>query len=212
MTNRSEASGEDGLIARYFRPLATDPGAFGLIDDAAILNTSGEDAVVKTDAIVEGVHFLKDDPPDTVARKALRVNLSDLAAKGASPAGFVLTLALRSADDAWLTAFARALGEDATSFGCPLLGGDTVSTPGPLTVSITAFGRVPLGKMVHRSGAHPGDRVLVTGAIGDAALGLDIVKGGHIAEALADDKVGREAMVARYRVPQPRNALARAVR
>jgi hypothetical protein len=95
MTNRSEASGEDSLIARYFKPLATDPGAFGLIDDAAILNTSGEDVVVKTDAIVEGVHFLPDDPPDTVARKALRVNLSDLAAKGATPAGFVLTLALR---------------------------------------------------------------------------------------------------------------------
>src|SRR5215468_6731438 len=118
MTNRSE----DSLIARYFKPLATDPGAFGLIDDAAILNTSGEDAVVKTDAIVEGVHFLPDDPPDTVARKALRVNLSDLAAKGATPAGFMLTLALRSAEEAWLSDFARALGEDANQFGCPLLG------------------------------------------------------------------------------------------
>src|SRR5215813_11274599 len=133
------ASGEDSLIARYFRPLATDPGAFGLVDDAAILAGSGDDIVVTTDAIVEGVHFLADDPPDTVARKALRVNLSDLAAKGATCAGFVLTLALRNTDDAWLTAFARALGEDAKLFSCPLLGGDTVSTPGPLTVSITAF-------------------------------------------------------------------------
>src|SRR5215472_15885758 len=150
MTNRSEASGEDGLIARYFRPLATDPGAFGLIDDAAILNTSGEDAVVKTDAIVEGVHFLPDDPPDTIARKALRVNLSDLAAKGATPAGFVLTLALRAVDEAWLKPFAHALGWDAIQFGCPLLGGDTVSTPGPLMISVTAFGRVPLGRMLHR--------------------------------------------------------------
>src|ERR1700687_5828209 len=93
------ASGEDALIARYFKPLATDPGAFGLVDDAAILKASGEDIVVKTDAIVEGVHFLPDDPPDTIARKALRVNLSDLAAKGAPPAGFVLTPAVRSGDD-----------------------------------------------------------------------------------------------------------------
>src|ERR1700760_2108053 len=109
-------SGEDSLIARYFRPLATDPGAFNLVDDAAILQSSGDDLVVTTDAIVEGVHFLSGDPADTVARKALRVILSDLAAKGAMPAGFVLTLALRAPDDAWLTAFARGLGEDATLF------------------------------------------------------------------------------------------------
>jgi thiamine-monophosphate kinase len=141
------------LIARYFRPLATDPGAFDLNDDAAAIRPSGDDIVVTTDAIVEGVHFLPDDPPDTIARKALRVNLSDLAAKGAVPAGFVLTLALRNVDDAWLKPFAAALGEDAGQFGCPLLGGDTVSTPGPLMISITAFGRVPSSKMVHRSGA-----------------------------------------------------------
>src|SRR3984885_2803022 len=95
-------SGEDSLIARYFRPLATDPGAFDLTDDAAMLRSSGDDIVVTTDAIVEGVHFLSDDPPHSIARKALRVNLSDLAAKGAEPAGFVLTLALRAADEAWL--------------------------------------------------------------------------------------------------------------
>src|SRR6478736_9506495 len=100
------ASGEDSLIARYFRPLATDPGAFDLNDDAATIRPSGDDIVVTTDAIVEGVHFLPDDPPDTIARKALRVNLSDLAAKGATPAGFVLTLALRHADEAWLKPFA----------------------------------------------------------------------------------------------------------
>jgi thiamine-monophosphate kinase len=211
MTDRKQApSGEDALIARYFRPLATDPGAFNLGDDAAILKASGDDLVVTTDAIVEGVHFLADDPPDTVARKALRVNLSDLAAKGATPAGFVLTLALRAADDAWLTPFARGLGSDAGLFDCPLLGGDTVSTPGPLTISITAFGRVPAGRMVHRSGAKPGDRIVVTGTIGDAALGLDILKGGAVA-ALAD--AGAKAMlIGRYRVPQPRSALAKAVR
>src|SRR5438309_5784895 len=120
-------SGEDSLIARYFRPLATDPGAFNLDDDAAALKASADDIVVTTDAIVEGVHFLPDDPPDTIARKALRVNLSDLAAKGARPAGFVMTIALREAGEAWLTRFARGLGEDATLFGCGLLGGDTVS-------------------------------------------------------------------------------------
>jgi thiamine-monophosphate kinase len=205
-------SGEDALIARYFRPIATDPGAFDLDDDAAILNAAGGDIVVTTDAIVEGVHFLSDDPPDTIARKALRVNLSDLAAKGATPAGFVLTLALRSADDAWLLPFARGLGEDASHFGCPLLGGDTVSTSGPGMISITAFGRVPQGKMVHRSGAKPGDRVVVTGTIGDAALGLDILTGGAVATVLADDAAAKEMLVGRYRVPQPRNALAEAVR
>jgi thiamine-monophosphate kinase len=211
MTNRKEpVSGEDSLIARYFKPLATVPGAFNLGDDAAVLQPSGDDIVVTTDAIVEGVHFLSNDPPDTVARKALRVNLSDLAAKGATPAGFVLTLALRGADDAWLKPFARGLGEDAALFNCPLLGGDTVSTPGPLTISITAFGRVPPGKMVHRSGAKPGDRVVVTGAIGDAALGLAILRGGIA--AAAGDTAAREMLAGRYRVPQPRNALANAVR
>ena len=213
MTDRQRnLSGEDSLIARYFRPLATDPGAFGLIDDAAILKASGDDIVVTTDAIVEGVHFLTDDPPDTVARKALRVNLSDLAAKGATPAGFVLTLALRAADDGWLKPFARGLGEDAELFGCPLLGGDTVSTPGPMMISITAFGRVSPGKMIHRSGAKPGDRVVVTGTIGDAASGLDILRGGAVAAVLADDAAAKEMLVSRYRVPQPRMALAGAVR
>ena len=110
------------------------------------------------------------------------------------------------------TPFARGLGEDAGLFGCPLLGGDTVSTPGPLMISITAFGRVPAGKMVHRSGAKPGDRVVVTGTIGDAALGLDILKGGAVAAALADDAAAKAMLVGRYRVPQPRNALAAAVR
>jgi thiamine-monophosphate kinase len=209
---RANPSGEDSLIARYFKPLAKDAGAFNLDDDAAALRAGGEDIVVTTDAIVEGVHFLADDPPETLARKALRVNLSDLAAKGATPAGFVLTLALRGADDAWLTPFAQGLGEDAAKFGCPLLGGDTVSTPGPLMISVTAFGRLPQGKMVHRSGARPGDRVVVTGTIGDAALGLDVLKGGPAAGALATDAAAREMLIGRYRVPQPRNALAKAVR
>ena len=211
MASGKPASGEDSLIARYFRPLATDPGAFHLDDDAAALKPDGNDIVVTTDAIVEGVHFLPDDPPDTVARKALRVNLSDLAAKGATPTGFVLTLALRSSDEAWLKPFAAALGEDAAQFACPLLGGDTVSTPGPLMVSVTAFGRVPPGKMVHRMGAEPGERVMVTGTIGDGALGLAVLKGGKV-HAATNDKVAREALVRRYRVPQPRVKMAGIVR
>src|SRR4051795_11971483 len=205
-------SAEDSLIARYFKPLATDAGAFDLTDDAALLKSSADDIVVTTDAIVEGVHFLPDDPPDTIARKALRVNLSDLAAKGAVPAGFVLTLALRNVDHDWLAAFARGLGEDAERFGCPLLGGDTVSTPGPMMISVTAFGRVPPGKMAPRGGAKPGDRLVVSGTIGDAMLGLDVLKGGPAAAAFADNGEGREMLVGRYRVPQPRTALALAVR
>ncbi len=202
------SSGEDDLIARYFKPLATGPGALGLTDDAAFIPASGDDLVVTTDAIVEGVHFLSEDPPDTVARKALRVNLSDLAAKGATPAGFLLTLAVRDAGDRWLAPFARALGEDAIAFQCPLLGGDTVSTPGPLMISITAFGRVPPGEMVRRSRAEPGDRVVVSGTIGDAALGLAVL-GGRVA---VGDPAAREALIGRYRVPQPRVTLANAVR
>jgi thiamine-monophosphate kinase len=206
------SSGEDDLIARYFKPLATDAGAFGLVDDAAILKGSTDDLVVTTDAIVEGVHFLADDPPDTIARKALRVNLSDLAAKGAVPAGFVLTLALAKVDDRFLAPFAQALGEDAKAFACPLLGGDTVATPGPLTISITAFGRVPVGRMVRRHGARAGDAVVVSGTIGDATLGLRILQQGSSAGALTADAETRQALVARYRVPHPRLALAQAVR
>ena len=199
------SSGEDDLISRYFAPLATDPGAFNLRDDAAVLKTAGEDIVVNTDAIVAGVHFLPDDPPDTIARKAPRTNLSDLAAKGAEPAGFVLTLALKSQDEAWLAEFARGLGEDIESYGCPLLGGDTVSTPGPAMISVTAFGRVPEGRIVRRAGAQVGDLIVVTGTIGDAALGLAVLQGRLTSS-------NEELLIDRYRVPQPRGALARAVR
>lgn len=199
------SSGEDDLISRYFAPLATDPGAFNLRDDAAVLKALGDDLVVNTDAIVEGVHFLPDDPPDTIARKALRTNLSDLAAKGAEPAGFVLTLALKSQDEAWLAEFARGLGEDIESYGCPLLGGDTVSTPGPAMISVTAFGRITEGRIVRRAGAQVGDLIVVTGTIGDAALGLAVLQGRLTSS-------NEELLIDRYRVPQPRGALARAVR
>src|SRR5258708_10637621 len=138
-------SGEDRLITRYFKPLATHPGAFGLLDDAAaIAPPPGCDLVLKTDGIVAGMHFFPDDPPDTVARKALRVNLSDLAAKGASPLGFLLTLVLPpEIGDAWLAPFARGLGADAVHFACPLFGGDTDRTAGPIMISIAVLGAVP---------------------------------------------------------------------
>ncbi|MCL2716422.1 MAG: thiamine-phosphate kinase [Alphaproteobacteria bacterium] len=203
-------SGEDDLIARYFRPLAHDPGAFALIDDAAILRHEGEDIVVTTDAVVEGVHYLESDPPASIACKALRVNISDLAAKGARPAGFVLTLALTSASDAWLRPFADALGADADRFCCPLLGGDTVATPGPQMVSITAFGRVPENTMLRRSTARLGDCVLVSGTIGDATLGLALLKSGAKAADVAEAEAA--FLIDRYRLPQPRMALASALR
>jgi thiamine-monophosphate kinase len=207
-------TGEDEIIARYFRPLAKHPAAFGLIDDCAALPVpAGSDLVLKTDAIVGGVHFFADDPADKVAQKALRVNLSDLAAKGAKPEGFLLALALpKEIDRDWLKAFARGLGNDAAEFGCPLLGGDTDRTPGPVTIAITAFGTLPHGTMVPRSGAKPGDHVMVTGTIGDAALGLVLRQDPAAAERW--DLSRREAahLAERYLVPQPRNVLAEALR
>jgi thiamine-monophosphate kinase len=165
--------GEDELIARYFGPLA-GPGALELKDDTALITpVPGHDLVLTADAIVAGVHFLPDDPPDSIGRKALGVNLSDLAAKGADPLGFVLTLALPPDwTETWVAGFAAGLGGMARELGCPLLGGDTVRTPGPLSISVTAFGTVPEGRMVRRTTARPGDAICVTGTIGDAALGL----------------------------------------
>ncbi len=169
--------------------------------------------MVTADAIVAGVHFLADDKPGDIARKALRVNLSDLAAKGAVPAGFLLSLAMPGKLGAgWLTAFARALGADARAFSCPLLGGDTVSTPGPLMVSVAAFGTLPAGSAVRRSGARVGDHVFVTGTIGDAALGLKLRQGAKLSRGLKLSAAFRKHLIQRYLAPQPRNALASAVR
>jgi len=205
---------EDEIIARYFRPLATHPAAFGLIDDCAALPVpAGSDLVLKTDAIVGEVHFFSDDPADKVAQKALRVNLSDLAAKGAKPEGFLLALALpKGIGQDWLAAFARGLGKDAAAFGCPLLGGDTDRTPGPITIAITAFGTLPRGSMVPRSGAKPGDRVMVTGTIGDAALGLALRQDPAAAQRWGLSRREASHLAERYLVPQPRNAVAEALR
>jgi thiamine-monophosphate kinase len=207
-------SNEDRLIARHFKPIARDPGALGLIDDAAVLSPPpGHDLIVTADAIVGGVHFFSDDPADAIARKALRVNLSDLAAKGAKPAGFLVSLALpKSAGEPWLKGFARGLGSDAKDYDCPLLGGDTVRTPGPLMVTVAAFGTLPSGAMVRRNGAKVGDHVMVTGTIGDAALGLKLRTDRDAARRWKLSSGERNHLVRRYLTPQPRNALAFAVR
>jgi thiamine-monophosphate kinase len=204
------ASAEDQLISRHFKPLATDPGALGLADDAAFIKPPpGCDLVLKTDAIVGGVHFFPDDPPGQLARKALRVNLSDLAAKGAKPLGYLLSLVLPGEmSESWLASFVAGLQADAETYGCPLFGGDTDRTPGPLTISIAMFGAVPAGTMVQRAGAKPDDRIVVTGTIGDAALGVQLRRGAAWKVSLE----AREHLLSRYLLPQPRNVLAAAVR
>lgn len=213
MAARDEMSAEERLIARYFRPLATQPGAFGLGDDAAILAPPpGCDLVLTTDGVIAGVHFFADDPPDTVGRKVLRMNLSDLAAKGAKPAGFLVSVALpASVEESWLAAFTAGLGEDALAYGCPLLGGDTDHTPGPLSVSIAAFGTVPRGKMVRRATARPSDCIVVTGTIGDAALGVKLRRDRSLAQRWRLPEAMAAHLQQRYLLPQPRNGLAEAV-
>lgn len=200
---------EDELIAEIFAPLAGE-GAFGLRDDAALLPLGGaREIVVTTDALVSGVHFFPDDPPGLVAKKALRVNLSDLAAKAAEPLGFLLTLSLPPDwTNDWARSFAAGLAEDAREFACPLLGGDTTATPGPLTISIAAFGRAT--RFVSRSGARPGDRIFVSGTIGDAALGLGVARGEAFAGRLGEG--ARAALLDRYRLPQPRLPLIATLR
>lgn len=209
-------AGEDDLIARYFAPLATAPGAAGLSDDAATLPFPMGERVVTVDAVVAGVHFFADDPPAAIAAKALRVNLSDLAAKGAKPVGFLLTLALPPDwDEGFLGAFAAGLGEESARFSCPLLGGDTVMTPGPLTLSITAFGDAD-PRIVRRSGARAGDLLCVTGTIGDGALGLLARVAQREPEtapgwSLALPPRERDLLIARYLRPEPRLALAETI-
>lgn len=206
MTDRP---GEDDLIARFFAPIAA-PEGLGLRDDAALLTPRpGFDMVLTKDALVAGVHFFADDPAGAIARKALRVNLSDLAAKGAEPVGFLLALALPADWTAdWLAAFAHGLGEDGATYRCPLFGGDTVKTPGPLTVSITALGQVTSGRMVARTGVKPGDALYVSGSIGDAAVALRM----RLGQGPSLDDAHRDFLLDRYLLPQPRQGLASALR
>ncbi|KXV49548.1 thiamine-phosphate kinase [Acetobacter tropicalis] len=185
------------FIRRHFSALA-GPGALGLTDDAAIFPPPvGRELVVAADAMVENVHFLPDDPPDTVGRKLLRCNLSDLAAMGARPEGWLLTIARPpSIEDQWFEGFCHGLKEDQILFELGLLGGDTTSTSGPLVLSLTILGSVLPGHAIKRQGIHAGDGLWVTGTIGDGALGLRALQG------QVDDPTGY--LTHRYRLPQPR--------
>jgi thiamine-monophosphate kinase len=200
--------GEFERIRRFFAPLA-GAGGLRLLDDAALIDCgAGRQLVVTADAIVAGVHYLPGDPPELVARKLLRVNLSDLAAMGAQPLHYVLTTALPAdLGPDWLARFAQGLGADQARFGIDLLGGDSVATPGPAVLSLTAFGEVATGKEIRRSGAKPGDLVWVSGTIGDAFLGLLLQRGRDL--ELAPEH--RDYLIRRFRVPEPRTELGPAL-
>ena len=204
--SKASLPGEFELIAQYFAPLACAfPGAYGLLDDAAVIRPASEnELVVKTDAIVSGVDFLPDEPADLIARKGLRVNLSDLAAKGAFPRGYLLDLILpNTVTEAWIAAFVTCLAHDQAEYGVHLIGGDMSSTSGPITIAVTAFGEAPIGRIIRRGGAQAGDTIFVTGTIGDAALGLSVLR----AALPRIDAASAAFLVDRYRLPQPRAAL-----
>ena len=198
---------EFATIARLFAPLAVAPGALGLTDDAAVLDPPpGRQLVVTKDVMAAGVHFLADDPADLVARKLMRVNLSDLAAMGAQPWLYFLGLTLaRPVDQAWLEAFVAGLAADQAAFGITLVGGDTTAHDGPAVLSLTALGTVARGGALLRSSARDGDTLWVSGTLGDAALGLRVLRG----ELSGLDATHRDELVARYRLPEPRLALGR---
>lgn len=197
--------GEFGRIREFFAPLA-GPSGLGLTDDAALLVCPpGRRLVVTVDQAVEGIHFLPDDPPELVAKKLLRRNLSDLAAMGAAPRHYLLTTALpKSCGDDWLRRFASGLAEDQRRYGLALIGGDSTSISGPIVLTLTALGEVEEDKEIRRGGARPGDRVWVSGTIGDAYLGLKALRGDDVGGLSA---AHLEALVARFRLPEPRTAL-----
>lgn len=204
---------ETELIQTYLAPLADGmAGAFGLTDDAAFLRPApGTDLVFSSDPIIAGVHFFADDRPADIAWKALACNASDMAAKGAAPVAYLLTLALPEAPErAWIAAFADSLRAAQSEFGCKLIGGDTDLTPGPLSIGITIIGSVPEGAFVPRHGAEAGDHVFVSGTIGDSALGLVLRREPTLFHALSG--TDREFLLDRYLRPRPRLALADAVR
>lgn len=211
-TRRQAGLSEFERIARFFAPLAGQ-GALGLQDDAALIDgPRGTQYVLTADAIVAGIHFFPGDPPRLVAQKLLRVNLSDLAAKGAAPVGYLLTIALTAAEDErWLARFTAGLAADQKRFGLSLWGGDSVKTTGAATLSVTAIGRVAAGKALLRGGARPGDRLYMSGTLGDAALGLKILqqKIGAPAKEGGQTGAGERFLIGRYRLPQPRLDLGR---
>jgi thiamine-monophosphate kinase len=182
-----------------------DPRALGLMDDAAVLPAKpGFDLLISKDALIEGVHVPFGEAPDIIARRLLRTSLSDLAAKAAAPFGyFLLTAFPPGADEAWRAAFKRGLEADGLAFGVALLGGDTVSTAGPLVISATVLGWAPAGRAVLRSGARAGDALMICGHIGDGWLGLQAVEG-----RVADPD---GALAAHYRLPTPLLSLREAL-
>lgn len=201
--------GEFETIQRLLKPLAHPEWARGLADDVAVLpSRPGHDLILTKDAIIEGVHFLPDDPLDTVAQKLLRVNLSDLAAKGAEPFGYLLACHW-SERCGWpeREAFVAGLRRDQAIFDISLLGGDTVKTPGPASFSATMLGWAPSASTVSRGGARPGDLVFVTGTIGDGWLGLQAAQG-----SLSLEPERMDALEAAYRTPMPRVEFASVVR
>lgn len=206
MSPNPRLPGEFALIARYFAPLARGfPGAYGLLDDAAVIAPApGCELVVKTDAIIGGIDFPPEEAGDLVARKALRVNLSDLAAKGAIPRAYMLDLMLpHSIDETWIAAFAAGLAQDQAEYGIHLIGGDMSATPGPVTIAVMVFGETSIGKIIRRGGARAGDAVFVTGTIGDAALGLAVLHG----TMQKTDEEHAAFLVNRYRLPRPHSDL-----
>ncbi len=203
--------GEFDLIAELFGPLAAKfPGALGLLDDGAIIRPRPDrDLVITKDLMVAGIHFAKDDPADAVARKLLRVNLSDLAAMGAEAIGYTLGFAAPpDIDIEWIRLFCRGLDQDQTIFDLSLIGGDTVQTSGPLTLSLTAFGDVPTGQALKRSNAQPGDKVMVSGTIGDGYLGLEVGHGMWPGISVEH----RMYLIERLRIPEPRISLGISLR
>jgi thiamine-monophosphate kinase len=201
--------GEAAIVA-LLAPLAQGfPGAFGLQDDCALLTPEpGTELVLKTDPVAEGVHFLPGTAPEDVAWKALAVNVSDLAAKGATPVGYLMALSFPQAPGhGWMTRFVAGLAAAQARFGCHLMGGDTDRRPGPLTVSITAIGQVPAGCMVRRGTAKAGDALFVSGTIGDAGLGLSLAKDAGLAERWGLTPAQSEALMRRHARPEPRLAL-----
>jgi thiamine-monophosphate kinase len=206
--------GEEAVI-RALAPLAAAaPGALGLLDDCALITPApGTQLVLKTDPVAEGVHFFPGDAPEAIAWKALAVNVSDLAAKAARPIGYLMALSFPAAPTvAWLARFAAGLAEAQARFGCHLLGGDTDRRPGPLTVSITAIGEVERGGMVRRGTARPQEALFVAGTLGDAALGLALCKDAGLAASWRLTPEEAEQLRRRFTHPEPRLALAAALR
>mgnify|MGYP005649124265 CR=1 FL=1 len=197
-------SGEFDVIKKYLRPLADNDLALNLEDDVALLPKSLDGEIIcSSDVIASDVHFFKNDSPALIAKKLLRVNISDIAAKSVRPNAYMLNLSLPSfVDEAWIADFCKGLAEDQELYDISLLGGDIVATKNDLVLGATIFGEADSGAFVKRSGANIGDIIFVTGAIGDAYLGLKILLGEFTSE-IAD-----KSFINRYHLPRPRVALA----